>query len=133
MARILLVDDPDVLATCTGTLIESGHECRGVSHCHDVVRSLMTERPDLVVLNPHLDECKGMRALEAIREFDAEVCVVLHMADSLFGDAYDYFLADQTVLRQEDHAHLLSFIHSKFDTGVVGPESQTPRFHVGVF
>lgn len=114
MARILLIDEPDGLETCAPALRNIGHMCLSASRGIDALRCMATQRPDLVVLNPHLSEREGIRTLEAIKEFDPDVCVVLYSGASLFGDSFDYFLADGTIARQPDHGQLLSFVREKF-------------------
>lgn len=114
MARILLVDEPDELTPTMQVLQEEGHFCQGASCGEEALRCLMGRRPDLVVLNPHLDKCEGIRTLESIKEFDADLCVMLYTRASLFGDSFDYFLADGTIARQPDHSQLLTFVQTKF-------------------
>jgi len=114
MARILLIDEPDGLETCAPMLEDIGHTCMSVSRGVDALRCMATQRPDLVVLNPHLSECEGIRTLEAIKEFDSDVCVMLYAGASLYGDSFDYFLADGTIAKQPDHSQLASFVREKF-------------------
>ena len=114
MARILLIDDPDGLETCALALSSLGHTCLRASRGADALRCLATHRPDLVVLNPHLPDCEGIRTLEAIKEFDPDMCVLLYAGASLYGDSFDYFLADGTLAKQPDHSQLASFVREKF-------------------
>jgi DNA-binding NtrC family response regulator len=119
MATILLLDDCEELSLCVRILNVCGHTCYPFDSAQAVLKRVLIERPDLVVINPHLPDGEGMRALKALKEFDSNLPVVLYTSASLFGDSCGYFIADGVLGKQAKHTQLISFVESKFgqDTG----------------
>lgn len=114
MATILLLDDLDELSLCVRVLNACGHTCYHFDSARDVIRRVMVGRPDIVVLNPHLQDGEGIRALKALKEIDSKLPVVLYTDASLFGDSCGYFIADGVVVKHAKHIQLVTYIESKF-------------------
>jgi len=114
MATILLLDDCVELSLCVRVLNACGHTCYHYNSAQDVLKRVIIERPDLVVINPHFKDGEGIRALKAVKEFDPELPVVLYTNASLFGDSCGYFIADGVLVKQTKHHQLITYIESKF-------------------
>jgi DNA-binding NtrC family response regulator len=114
MATILLLDDCVELSLCVRVLNVCGHTCYHFNSAQKVLKRVVIERPDLVVINPHLPDGEGIRALKALKEFDPSLPVFLYTDASLFGDSCGYFIADGILAKQAKHTQLISFIESKF-------------------
>jgi len=126
MATILLLDDCVELSLCVRVLNACGHTCYHFDSAQEILKRVLIERPDLVVINPHLQDGEGMRALHALKEFDSDLTVVLYTDASLFGDSCGYFIADGVLVKQAKHTQLISFIESKFGQDTV---SDVAPFH----
>lgn len=129
MARILLVDEPNALVDFFQKLQYQGHDCHWVSGGHEAVQSVMAQCPELVVLNPNLRGTEGLRTLEAIKELDENICVILYSDASLFGESFDYFLADFVLSKQPGHGALLKVVAEK----ISHHENSYPTFHEGFY
>jgi DNA-binding NtrC family response regulator len=103
--------------------------CQWASCGAEALRRVMMQSPEMVVLNPNMDGCEGLRTLEAIKEFNREMYVILYSDESLFGESFDYFLADDVISRQPDHGQLLKLVREKQARDFCNSES----FHEAFF
>ena len=114
MARILAVDDePDLLETVRRILGRSGHTVLEASSGHVAREVLAKGRVDIVVTDLMMPGLDGMAVLEAVREVDGNIPVVVMTAHAtvetavaaMRAGAWDYvakpFSADQLRLAVE--------------------------------
>ena len=126
MATILLLDATAELALCSRVFAACGHTCYPFDSVDEILEFVLEEPPDLVVLNPHLNDGEGIQALEVLKSLDLDMQIVLYTDVSLFGDSCDYFIADSILVDPEfgtgavkvkhpGHPQLLAFVQEKFD------------------
>jgi two-component system nitrogen regulation response regulator NtrX len=76
--RILVVDDePSICASLAGALSDEGHELHVASNGREGLVVFKQKRPDLVFLDIWMPEMGGIEALQAMREADASVPVII--------------------------------------------------------
>jgi len=111
----LLLDATAELALCSRVFAACGHRCYPFDSVDEILEFVLEERPDLVVLNPHLNDGEGIQALEVLKSLDLDMQILLYTDVSLFGDSCDYFIADSILVKHRGHAQLLAFVQEKFD------------------
>lgn len=68
MARILIIDDDDILtATVAGRLGTDGHDVQAVHEGDRALAAIQRAQPDLVILDHHLPGIRGIGVLARIR------------------------------------------------------------------
>jgi DNA-binding response OmpR family regulator len=84
-ARVLVIDDDgDIRALVAGLLERAGYEVNEASDGRDGLRSVFSDRPDLVLLDVTMPGLDGWAALERIRELtDVPVLMLTARSDEL--------------------------------------------------
>jgi DNA-binding response OmpR family regulator len=84
-ARVLVIDDDgDIRALVAGLLDRAGYEVNEASDGRDGLRSVFSDRPDLVVLDVTMPGLDGWATLERIRELtDVPVLMLTARSDEL--------------------------------------------------
>lgn len=79
MARILVVDDAQIMCEILGTMLKSaGHEVVGTANCGREALDLYREtRPDLVTLDIQMAGGDGLTCLDNILEHDNDAAVIM--------------------------------------------------------
>jgi DNA-binding NtrC family response regulator len=126
MATIFLLDATAELALCARVFATSGHTCYPFDSIDEILAFIPEERPDLVILNPHLNDGEGIRGLKVLRGLDLDLQIVLYTKVSLFGNSCDYFIADNILVKHPGHTQLLTFVKEKLDHP---PEYEKVPFH----
>ena len=90
------------------------------------LKTMMTHRLNLVILDPNMGSPEGALTLQAIKELDASLPVLLYTDESLFGDDFRYFLADACLLKSANLAPLKQKICEVL--GQANPAEQHPIF-----
>jgi len=77
-AKILVVDDEeDILNTLRGSLEDEGFEVWTAGDGADAMQLVRTKHPDIIFLDIWLPGMDGIQTLKAIKEFDADIEVVI--------------------------------------------------------
>lgn len=77
-ARILVVDDAeDILNTLRGSLEDEGFEVWTAGDGAEAMQLVRTKHPDIIFLDIWLPGMDGIQTLKAIKEFDADIEVVI--------------------------------------------------------
>ncbi len=85
--QILLVEDDRSLAQGIKTsLTHEGFTVNHLTHGEQAVRSLKTEFPDMVILDLGLPDIDGNKVLKRVREFNAELPILLLTARATLDD-----------------------------------------------
>lgn len=83
MARIVIVDDDEVLTEVVTTLLEgNGHAVVAVHHGDDAVATVAACQPDLVILDQALPGKSGMHILAELRELPMAIDLPIMMLTS---------------------------------------------------
>ena len=70
MAHILIVDDdPDACEVASRLLTQNGYEVRSVPNGREALAELVSDTPDLVLLDLRMPEMDGLTLLEVIRSY----------------------------------------------------------------
>jgi CheY-like chemotaxis protein len=70
MPHILIVDDdPDACEVATRLLAQDGYEVRSVPNGREALAELVSDTPDLVLLDLRMPEMDGLTLLEVIRSY----------------------------------------------------------------
>ncbi len=78
MAKVLIVDDTQVIRDVLGRLIErDGHEVQLAENGQQGIECFQSARPDLVLTDVEMPDINGLVVLDAIRTLDAEVPVIV--------------------------------------------------------
>ncbi len=119
MAKILIIDDEVVFARSVAHFLsKNGHECWSLSSAEDGLRSIETERPDLILLDIKLAGMSGLEALRRIAGLDPNAIVIIMTAYSsvesavaaMKDGAYDY------IQKPIDHDELKFTIEKALET-----------------
>ena len=77
-AKILVVDDEeDILNTLRGSLEDDGFEVWTAGDGAEAMQLVHTKRPDIIFLDIWLPGMDGIQTLKAIKDFDADIEVVI--------------------------------------------------------
>lgn len=114
MATIALFDDSEDLMLCVRILNAYGHSCHPFHSSKSLSDFILEECPDLVVIDPHLNDGEGLVVLESLKKCNPDLYVVLYTDRSLYGDACGYFIADGSLIKQQGHSELLAFVKERF-------------------
>ncbi len=119
MAKILIIDDEMVFARSVAHFLsKNGHECWSLSSAEEGLRSIETERPDLILLDIKLAGMSGLEALRRIASLDGSAIVIIMTAYSsvesavaaMKDGAYDY------IQKPIDHDELKFTIDKALET-----------------
>jgi CheY-like chemotaxis protein len=78
MAKVLIVDDTRVVRDVLGRFIErEGHEVLLAESGRQGIERFQSTRPDLVLTDVEMPDINGLVVLDAIRNLDAEVPVIV--------------------------------------------------------
>lgn len=77
-ARILVVDDEDILIRCYQRILENaGYQVDYVKSGRDALKSIEAAPYDLIILDYLMPEMNGMEALQRLRQVQSEVKVIM--------------------------------------------------------
>ena len=119
MAKILIIDDEIVFARSVAHFLsKNGHECSSLSSAEEGLRSIESERPELILLDIKLAGMSGLEALRRIVSLDPSAIVIIMTAYSsvesavaaMKDGAYDY------VQKPIDHDELKFTIDKALET-----------------
>jgi DNA-binding NtrC family response regulator len=100
-AHILVVDDEEAILEVVSTMLESrGYKCTALSNRHAAQEFVRGQTPDLVLIDTIMPEMDGIKLLDWLRNFDAEIPVIMVTAihdistalEAIRRGAYDYIL-----------------------------------------
>ena len=79
MARILVVDDAQIMCDILGAMLEkAGHEVVGTANCgREALELYLETEPDLVTLDIQMTGGDGLTCLDAIREQDTDASIIM--------------------------------------------------------
>ena len=101
MENILVVDDEEAIREVVSTMLESkGYHCTTVSNGRAAQDQVKKSTPDLILSDMIMPEMDGIKLLDWIRQYDAEVPVIMVTAmhdistalEAIRRGAYDYIL-----------------------------------------
>ena len=86
--KLLLVDDEEEFRKATGkTLIRRGFTLNEAADGSEALDSIRADRPEIVILDLKMPGLSGIETLEKIREFEAELPVIILTGHGSFDDA----------------------------------------------
>ena len=104
---VLVDDDPDIVDTLTAYLTSEGFNVRGFGNAENFFRHIITEKPDLIILDIILPDMNGFQICKKIREteeFNDIPIIILSgqdkEADKVFGldlGADDYMVKPYSI------------------------------------
>jgi DNA-binding response OmpR family regulator len=78
MAKVMLVDDDRTTVTLLKTLLElDGFEVKAVARGGDVLPSLESFQPDIILMDHHLDDMEGTEVIQQIRKAGLTLPIVM--------------------------------------------------------
>ena len=101
MGNILVVDDEEAIREVVSTMLESrGYQCTSVSNGRAAQEHVRKQTPDLVLSDMIMPEMDGIKLLDWLRQFDADIPVIMVTAihdistalEAIRRGAYDYIL-----------------------------------------
>ena len=88
--RVLIVDDEPEIAAILADHFKDTHEVSAASNGNDALGAILTNRPDVVLLDINMPGMDGVEVLKAIKQIDEAIAVVMVTANEdvlLAGDA----------------------------------------------
>jgi two-component system alkaline phosphatase synthesis response regulator PhoP len=128
MAKILIIEDePDMLMGLEHNLRYEGHEVQTAASGRSGLESYRRSRPDLVLLDIMLPEIDGFDVLQAIREQDQDMPVILITAKGQEADKIHGFHlgADDYVTKPFSIRELLARVQAVLRRSQVEEEAPT--------
>ncbi len=108
MAAILVVEDEkNLLDLYTDELVDAGFEVRPIESGKEAIDSVKKERPNVVVLDIKLQDIEGLRVLEAIKEFDRSIPVILNSAYAIYKSDFASWMADDYIVKTSNVSELV--------------------------
>ena len=101
IGNILVVDDEEAIREVVSTMLESrGYQCTSVSNGRAAQEFVRKQTPDLVLSDMIMPEMDGIKLLDWLRQFDADIPVIMVTAihdistalEAIRRGAYDYIL-----------------------------------------
>jgi len=125
MPRVLIIqDDPAVLALMRHGLVRRGYEVDSVRSAHEAMDRLMTERPDLVVSDVHLEDARGDLLLGAVGAHFPDVACLLVTSGPTSRSSFGGI----SVLRKPwDIVHFVERVCSELDKRAARPQPDPAR------
>ena len=129
MPRVLIIqDDPAILALMRHGLVRRGYEVDSVRSAHEAIDRLMTERPDLVVSDVHLEDARGDLLLGAVGAHFPEVACLLVTSGPTSRSSFGGI----SVLRKPwDIVHFVDRVCSELDKRAARPQPDARTGSVG--
>ena len=108
MVPVLIVEDEkNLLDLYTDELMDAGFEVRPLSSGKEAIDMIKRERPRVVVLDIKLQDIEGLRVLEAIKEFDRSIPVILNSAYAVYKADFASWMADDYIIKSSNVAELV--------------------------
>lgn len=108
MIQVLVVEDEkNLLDLYTDELMEAGFNVRPISSGKEAIDWVKKERPTVVVLDIKLQDIEGLRVLEAIKEFDRTIPVILNSAYAIYKADFASWMADDYIIKSSNVAELI--------------------------
>ncbi len=101
LGNILVVDDEEAIREVVSTMLESrGYQCTSVSNGRAAQECVRRQTPDLVLSDMIMPEMDGIKLLDWLRQYDADIPVIMVTAihdistalEAIRRGAYDYIL-----------------------------------------
>jgi len=109
MIPVMVVEDEQhLLNLYADELAEAGFQVRSLSSGKDALEWIKKERPRVVVLDIKLGDMEGLRVLEAIKEFDRSIPVILNSAYAVYKADFASWMADDYVVKSSDLSELIA-------------------------
>ena len=81
--RVLIVDDASTTRVLLRKLLEAkGFQCIDAASGEEAVKIFHTQRPDLILLDIHMDKLSGMAVVQVILQIDPKARIVMVTSDS---------------------------------------------------
>lgn len=108
MIQVLVVEDEkNLLDLYTDELMEAGFNVRPISSGKEAIDWVKRERPTVVVLDIKLQDIEGLRVLEAIKEFDRTIPVILNSAYAIYKADFASWMADDYIIKSSNVTELI--------------------------
>jgi DNA-binding response OmpR family regulator len=105
---MVVEDEQHLLNLYADELAEAGFQVRSLSSGKDALEWIKKERPRVVVLDIKLGDMEGLRVLEAIKEFDRSIPVILNSAYAVYKADFASWMADDYVVKSSDLSELIA-------------------------
>ena len=108
MAQVLVVEDEkNLLDLYADELIDAGFAVKPISSGKEAIDWVKKERPVVVVLDIKLQDIEGLRVLEAIKEYDRSIPVILNSAYAIYKADFASWMADDYIIKSSNVAELV--------------------------
>ena len=108
MVPILVVEDEkNLLDLYTDELMDAGFEVRPIASGKEAIDWVKKERPNVVVLDIKLQDIEGLRVLEAIKEYDRSIPVILNSAYAIYKSDFASWMADDYIVKSSNVTELV--------------------------
>ncbi len=112
MAKILLVDDEEhIRRFYREELADAGHKVWTTATGHDLLKTIDSLQPEVVVLDIRLVDYDGLELLQEVRYNHHDLPVILCSAYDTYKDDQKSIAADYYVVKSFDLTELKSAIH----------------------
>jgi DNA-binding NtrC family response regulator len=111
MFKVMVVEDEkNLLELYKSELEDEGYTVVPVAKGKQVLDSIKTNKPGIVVLDIRLTDVEGLEVLEQIKNYDLNLPVVLNTAYSTYKNNFSTWIADEYVVKSPDLSELKSVI-----------------------
>lgn len=122
MKRILIADREESSRLYADELVKEGHHVRCLSNGFAAVREIVTNPPDLVIVDGILPGISGTDLVMMIKSSHPGLPVIMYTDCQLYKDSYMAWSADQCLVKSEDRSQLVSSVRRLI------ARSERPRF-----
>ena len=107
MNKILIVEDEKhLLNLYKHELEDEGYKVMPVDNGDDVLDSIKSFKPEVVVLDIRLGKTEGLEVLDQIKSYDMNLPVILNTAYSTYKANFSSWMADDYVVKSPDLTEL---------------------------
>jgi len=111
MFKVMVVEDEKyLLELYKNELEDEGYSVIPVAKGKQVLDSIKTNKPEVVILDIRLDDAEGLEILEQIKNYDLSIPVILNTAYSTYKTNFSTWIADDYVVKSPDLSELKSTI-----------------------
>jgi DNA-binding NtrC family response regulator len=119
MARILLVDDEDhIRRFYSEELADEGHKVWTTATGHELLKTIDSLQPEVVVLDIRLVDYDGLDLLQEVRNKHHELPVILCTAYDTYKDDQKSIAANYYVVKSFDLTELKLAIHRAIEANI---------------
>ncbi|MCD6162667.1 MAG: response regulator [candidate division Zixibacteria bacterium] len=111
MHRIMIIEDEEpLLELYKHEFEDEGYQVMPINNGREVIDSIKSFKPEVIVLDIRLKGIEGLEILEQIKNYDLNLPVILNTAYSTYKANFSSWIADDYVIKSPDLTELKTTI-----------------------